>query len=119
MRKTFKKDNKIRSFEVENDRILATIEIGNKWIANPTIATFLADGWQEYIAPIPEPYIPTYAELVEQYIREHGYPTYGAELAVINNYSQNPTTYSDTYATYMQVRVDAKIWAENQPHRNE
>lgn len=118
MRQTFEKYGIIRSFEVENDRVLATIEIGGEWVANPSLESFLADGWHAYIAPVPEPYIPTYAELVEQYIREHGFDTYGAELAIINNYSQDPITYADVYAAYMQTRVDAKEWANEQPHRD-
>ena len=119
MRQTFEKDGKVRSFDVEAERVLATIEIAGRWVSNPQLADFLSDGWREWIAPVHEPYIPTYDELVEQYIREHGYPTYGTELAVINNYNQDHTTYADAYATYMQTRVDAKTWAENQQHRYE
>lgn len=119
MRKTFEKNGKIRSFEVVDERVLATIEIAGRWVSNPPLADFLADGWREWIAQVPEPYIPTYSELVEQYIREHGYPTYGAELAIINNYTKDPTAYAEAYATYMQTRVDAKVWAENQQHRDE
>lgn len=119
MRRTFIKNGVIRSFIVKNDKIIATLEIGDRMVSNPLLVDFLADGWEEYIAPVPEPYIPTYAELVEQYIREHGYETYGAELAIINNYAQDPTTYADAYAAYMQTRVDAKEWAEQQKHRDE
>lgn len=119
MRQTFEKDGKIRSFYVVDDRVLATVEIAGRWVSNPPLADFLADGWREWIAPVPEPYIPTYAELVEQYIREHGYPTYGAELAVLNNYADNPATYLEAWQTYMGVRHDAKEWAEQQPHREE
>ena len=119
MRQMFIKDGKIRSFEVQSGKVIATLIIGNKCISNPTLEVFLADGWREYIVPVPEPYIPTYAELVEQYIREHGYPTYGAEIAIINNYAQDPTTYAEAYATYMQTRVDAKEWASTQPHRDD
>ena len=119
MRQTFEKDGIIRSFEIDGDRVLATIEIAGVWVSNPPLADFLADGWREYIPPVPEPYIPTYAELVEQYIREHGYETYGAELAIINNYTQDPATYADAYMTYMQTRMDAKEWANKQPHRDE
>lgn len=119
MRQTFEKDGIIRSLEVENDRVLATIEIDGEWVANPTLEAFLADGWREYIAPVPEPYMPTYAELVEQYIREHGYPTYGAELAVLNNYAENPAEYLEAWQTYMGVRHEAKEWAEQQQHRDE
>lgn len=119
MRQSFIKDGVIRSFEVQGGKVIATLIIDGDWVSNPTLEDFLADGWREYIAPVPYPYIPTYAELVEQYIREHGYPTYGAELAIINNYTQDPTTYADAYAVYMQTRVDAKTWAENQPRRDE
>ena len=119
MKQTFIKDGQIRAFDVINNKVITTIKINDAWISNPTLDNFLADGWREYIAPVPEPYIQTYAELVEQYIRENGYPTYGAEIAIINNYTQDPTTYADAYAVYMQTRVDAKNWAENQPHRDE
>ena len=119
MRQTFEKDGKIRNFEVVNNRVITTLQIGGKWVANPTLEAFLVDGWREWIAPVPEPYIPTYAELVEQYIREHGYETYGAELAIINNYDQDQTTYAEAYDAYMKTRADAKTWAENQPHRDE
>ena len=118
-RKSFIKDGEVRWFNVDDERVYATIEIYGEWISNPSLEDFYDAGWREYIAPVPEPYIPTYAELVEQYIREHGYETYGAELAIINNYAQDPTTYADAYAAYMQTRVDGKIWAENQPHRDE
>ena len=90
-------------------------------IYSPSDSQLRVAGWtiEEIIDPIPEPYIPTYAELVEQYIREHGYPTYGAELAVLNNYATDPTTYADAFAAYQQTRNDAKAWAESQPHREE
>lgn len=119
IRKSYIKDRKVRSFQVDDERVYTTLEIGGKWVSNPTLTDFLADGWSEYIAPVPEPYIPTYAELVEQYIREHGYETYGAELAIINNYTQDPTTYADAYKAYMKTRADAKEWANEQPHRYE
>lgn len=91
------------------------------YIYSPSDEQMVAAGWtiEEIIDPIPEPYIPTYAELVEQYIREHGYPTYGAELAVLNNYATDPTTYADAFAAYQQTRKDAKAWADTQPHRAE
>lgn len=119
IRKSYIKDGKVRSFQVDDERVYATLEIGGQWVSNPTMTDFLADGWREYIAPVPEPYIPTYAELVEQYIREHGYPTYGAELAVLNNYAESPAEYHDAWQAYMDVRHEAKEWAESQPHRED
>lgn len=116
--KKYIKDGVVRRFKIVDGKVLTTI--GN--VMNPTLEHFLADGWQEYIEPTPPaptPYVPTYSELVEQYIREHGYPTYGAELAVINNYTENPTECIEAWQSYIGVRHEAKQWAEAQPHREE
>lgn len=61
-----------------------------------------------------EEYKPSYNEVVEDYIRNNGYATYGAELAVINNYLENPDneTYKTEYAAYVQVRKAAKEYAK-------
>ena len=122
MRRGFIKDGKIKYFIVKGNKVIATVLIAGKYISNPTMEEFLDEGWKEYIPPTfhipppPEPYIPTYAELVEQYIREHGYPTYGAELAVLNNYTCDAETYAEEYNTYMQVRQDAKQCAYDYLH---
>ena len=68
----FEKDGKVRSFEVTDDRVMATLQIGGEWVANPTLKAFFTDGWQAYIAPVPSPDQPTYSQLVELDIREHG-----------------------------------------------
>lgn len=65
------------------------------------------------LTPNPQP-TKTYEEYVEQYIREHGYPTYGAEFAVINNYAVNPEAAAQEFVTYMGVRNAAKQWAHGQ-----
>lgn len=116
MRQLFIKDGIISSFEVIEDKIGTTIFIDDMWVSNPTLEDFYRAGWEDYIEP--EPYIPSYAELVEQYIREHGYETYGAEIAIINNYAMDPSTYSDAYASYIQTRIDAKEWANEQKYRD-
>lgn len=90
-----------------------------KCVVNPTEADYIAAGYHEYIPPTPEPILPTYSELVEQYIRENGYPTYGAELAVLNNYAEDKEQYADAYAQYVETRHYAKEWANEQPHREE
>lgn len=114
MRKAYYKDG------IEVARPQSLVLNGNTYVP-PTDEQLEQAGYEirEIIEPIPEPYIPTYAELVEQYIREHGYPTYGAELAVLNNYAESPTEYAEAYAAYVQCRKDAKAWANEQPHREE
>ena len=121
----FKKGDIIREYTVRDGIIIGTICIGNSWVCNPSVRMMLDDGWEllpepePQPTPEPEPYVPTYAELVEQYIREHGYPTYGAELAALNNYAENPSEYLEAWQTYMGVRHEAKEWASEQPHREE
>lgn len=119
MTRTFIKNGVIRSFKIEYNKVIATIQMAGRWVSNPLLTDIIADGWTEYTPPAPEQYTPTYAELVEQYIREHGYPTYGAELAVLNNHAADPDAYAAAYADYMQTRQAAKEWANAQPHREE
>lgn len=116
MRKIYTDPQGVKHYSMPRSLVLN----GNTYCP-PTEEQLTAAGWtiEEIIDPIPEPYIPTYAELVEQYIREHGYPTYGAELAIINNYADNPTEYTDAWLSYQGVRAEAKRWAEKQPHREE
>jgi hypothetical protein len=117
--KNFIKDGKIRTYQVDSKRVYTTIEVDGRWVSNPSVSVFKKSGWKEYVVPTPIPILPTYAELVEQYIREHGYETYGAELAVINNYADDPGTYVVAYEEYRRVREEAKEWAKQQEHRDE
>lgn len=39
-------------------------------VINPSEEIILSDGWQEYVVPEAEPYVPSYEERVEQLIRE-------------------------------------------------
>lgn len=112
-----KKGVKVISFNTENDKAITTQKINGTWVSNPTIQALRDDGWTDYEEHdlIVED---TYEELVEQYIREHGYPTYGAELAVINNHANDPTAYAQDYADYMTVRDAAKQWAKEQTEQN-
>ena len=89
----------------------------------PTDEQLEAAGWtiETIIDPIPEPYIPTLRELVEQYMRENGYPTDGSEVAVICNYLEQPTDpqRKAEFEQHAASRAEAKKWAEEQPHREE
>lgn len=118
------KEGVIRAFTVIGDKVMTNIYIDDRLVCNPTLDQFLNSGWSVYVKPdvptsVPEPYIPLYSELVERYIREHGYKTYGAELAVINNYAVDKKSHQEAYDHYMQVREEAKTWASEQPHRGE
>ena len=124
MKQQFIKQGVISTHDVEGGKVITTILVGNSWVSNPTLEAFHAAGWEDYTPePVEEaevvPYIPTYAELVEEYIREHGYPTYGAELAVQNNYAENPAEYLEAWQTYMGVRHAAKEWASEQNYRED
>lgn len=120
----FEKDNIQKEFSVVNGRVRTTITIGDKQCFNPTLSLFLEQGWsiveQEPISIVEQaPILPTRSELVEQYIRSHGYRTYGAELAIINNHAENLTEYAEAYTEYLSVRHAAKEWAETQNYRED
>lgn len=99
MRQTFEKDGKVRSFVVEDNRIMATLQIGSEWVANPTLKAFFTDGWQEYIAPEPTPYQPTYEEQVVELIRIR-YDV-NAELAILRQRDSKPDEFSE-YNAYCE-----------------
>lgn len=106
MRQTFEKDGKIRSFEVADDRVMATVQIGGKWVANPTLEAFLADGWREYIALEPTPYQLTYEERVVELIRLR-YDV-NAELAILRQRDSKPEEFAE-YNTYCEeCKLQAK-----------
>ena len=106
MRQTFEKDGKIRSFDVVNDRVMATLQIGGKWVANPTLEAFLADGWREYIAPEPTPYQPTYEERVVELIRLRY--DINSELAILRQRDSKPEEFAE-YNTYCEeCKLQAK-----------
>lgn len=112
MRKTFEKGGKIRSFEVVNDRVMATLQIGGEWVANPTLAAFLADGWREYIAPVPETILPTIEELIEGKLRERY--TINKEFEVQRKRDTDP----QAFAAYYDYVEECILWANKQPHRD-
>ena len=95
----FEKDGKVRSFEVTDDRVMATVQIGSVLVANPTLKAFLTDGWQEYIAPEPAPYQPTYEEQVVELIRIR-YDV-NAELAILRQRDSKPEEFEE-YNTYCE-----------------
>ena len=95
----FEKDGKVRSFEVTDDRVMATLQIGGEWVANPKLKAFLTDGWQEYIAPEPKPHQPTYEEQVVELIRLR-YDV-NAELAILRQRDIKPEEFAE-YNTYCE-----------------
>ena len=68
----FIKDGIKKKYEVQENKILCTIQIDGRWVSNPTIEQFKAQGWEEYTPPVvePQPYVPSYEELVAMKIRE-------------------------------------------------
>lgn len=106
MRQTFEKDGKVRSFEVSDDRVMTTVQIGSKWVANPTLEAFLADGWREYIAPEPTPHQPTYEERVVDLIRQRY--TIDDELRNIRMRDTDQDTFNEYYQYVEECKNRAK-----------
>ena len=106
MRNYYIKDGKVRSFEVQDNRVLATIEVGGVWVSNPTLADFLAEGWQEYTPPQAEPYVPTYEEKVVQAIRERY--SIDDEFAILRQREEKPQEFAEYYAFCEECKQKAK-----------
>jgi hypothetical protein len=66
----FIKEGEIKSFEVENGKVLTLADINGLSVINPTIDEFINSGWREYNDSPESAYIPTLEELVEKLIRE-------------------------------------------------
>lgn len=108
----FIKDGQIRSFKVENDKVFTTIELDGFKITNPTLEQFLSIGWKEYIQPIPEPYLPTVEELVEQKLRERY--SINQEFEVQRKRDIEPNEFK-IYYDYVEECI---VWAKEQKHRD-
>ena len=107
--KQYIKDGVVRRFKIVDGKVLTTI--GN--IVNPTIEEFLADGWQEYVPPTPQPILPTIEELVEGKVRERY--TINQEFQV----NRKRETDKDAFKAYYAYVEECIAWAEQQPHREE
>ena len=112
---TFKKDNKIVRYEVQNGKVLCTIKINDCWVSNPTLEQFKSQGWEEYTPPqppAPQPYVPSYVELVVQKIRERY--SIDDELALLRQRESKP----DEFAEYNAFVESCKEQARNETERN-
>lgn len=111
MIKIFKKQDVIRSFRVEDNKVFTTITLGDFNITNPTLEQFLSLGWEEYIEPEPEPYLPTVEELVEQKIRERY--SINQEFEV----QRKRDVETEAFTEYYNFVEECITLAKQQPHR--
>ena len=112
MIQTFKKENVTKRYDVQNGKVLCTIEIGDKWVSNPTIEQFKAQGWEEYTPPAPQPYQPSYKELVVMKIRERY--SEDDELAILRQRDTKP----DEFAEYNDFCEQCKAEAREETEKN-
>ena len=111
----FIKDGIKKHYEVQDGKVLCTIEIGDKWVSNPSLEQFSAQGWEEYIPPqppVPQPYVPSYEELVVMKIRERY--SIDDELAIL----RQRDTKQDEFAEYNDFAEQCKAEAKEETHKN-
>ncbi len=46
--KYFKKGDVVRPFQIEGNKVVASVKIDNIWVANPTISAIISNGWEEF-----------------------------------------------------------------------
>lgn len=112
----FIKDGIKKRYDVQNGKVLCTIQIGDKWVSNPTLEDFLAQGWEEYTPPTPEPYKPTYDELYKQRIVElvHGKYDMDDEFAILRQKDTKPEQFAEYNDYVEQCKAEAHEYAESQ-----
>lgn len=94
--------------EINGKRVFfnGILQVGDKQIINPTHEQIAANGWEEYIPPVSEPYIPTYEERVEQLIRERY--SLSAELAIQRQRETKADEFNEYYAYCEECKIKAK-----------
>lgn len=110
MKQFFTKNGVVKAFSVENNKVIATIKIGEVWVSNPTLKVFRGDGWEDYIPPTPEPALPTKEELVEEKIRERY--SVNQEFEVLRKRDVDTEAFREYYA-YVEECI---AWANEQEY---
>ena len=98
--KQYIKNNKIK---LQQEIIVV---VNGKQIINPTVDMILADGWQEFVVPEVEPYVPTYEECVEQLIRKKY--SINQELAIQRQRDTKPSEFEEYFAFCEECKTMAK-----------
>ena len=106
---TLEKDNKIIRVLVKGGKVLTTLQINGSWVSNPTLEQLYEDGWEEYIPPTPpapQPYVPTYEELVVMKIHERY--SIDDELAILRQRNTKPDEFEEYFNYVEQCKAEAK-----------
>lgn len=106
MIKRFIKEGKIKSCEVENNKVLTVINFNGLNTVNPSLDDFIKSGWEEYNPPPVEKYVPTLEEAVEQKIRERY--TLNKELQIHRKRDSEPDEFKEYYDYVEQCIVAAR-----------
>lgn len=114
MRQTFIKDGHIRSFEVQDGKVIATLVIDDDWVSNPTLEDFLADGWRDYIVPVPEQ--PTKEQRYKWRVVELIRQQYDSddETALLRQRDTKPVEFAEynTYCEDCKAQAHREIYGE-------
>lgn len=98
--KRYIKDNRVK---FKNEIV---IFCDGKQVINPNEKMIIADGWQEFIPPTAEPYVPTYEECVEQLIREKY--SVSDELAILRQRDTKKEEFDEYFAFCEECKAIAK-----------
>lgn len=101
-----KNTEEIKAFNIIDGIVRATIKIGDGYVSNPTIDMLNEAGWEEYTMPEPEPYKPTYEELVVNKIRERY--SIDDELAILRQRDVKPEEFVEYNSYCEQCKRNAK-----------
>lgn len=98
--KQYIKDNKVK---VRNEIVICKNGVQ---VINPSEEMILSDGWQEFVVPEAEPYVPSYEERVEHLIREKY--SVNQELAIQRQRETKPEEFAEYFSYCEECKAIAK-----------
>ena len=113
----FKRDNEIISAEMIDGKVIATVMIDNRWVSNPTYASLLEAGFENYVPPEEPPYVPTYKEKIVELIRERY--DMDDELAILRQRDEKPEEFAEYNAFVEECKEQAKEFLNNNNNTEE
>ena len=110
----YKRGDETKNELVQGGKVLCTIKINGRWVSNPTLEQFLAQGWEEYT---PEPIItpqPTFEEIYKNKVVELIRQQYDIndEFAIHRHKDDEPEAWQQYFNYVETCKEEARQWTE-------
>ena len=110
----YKRGNETKNVLVQGGKVLCTIKINGRWVSNPTLEQFLAQGWEEYTPDPVQPVQPTYEETYKNKVVELIRQQYDIndEFAIHRHKDDEPEAWQQYFNYVETCKEEARQWTE-------